>query len=825
VIAALVIGVLWPAGPVDAQGSGRGGGEPGWAARRIGASGAVRARDRGMMASLPDAARVGYHPATKRVRFLSGTRARPLGGGLAAAAAGQRRLTSREARGRARSFIDRYGTLFGIEAPGRDLRIDTVSRGALPVADGGPTPSRGAGAQAPRAGRAQARRAGGAEARHGGRAGRPAPPIAAAPARRPATVRFVQLRRGVPVIGGEIAVQVAEDGAILSASGEVMPSGTEVATRPRIGEARARRTAAGWMARGANRPRPAVRVRSEGLGIYDPRLMDDPMLAGAGARLVWRIEAAVAAAGDEPAEVRLILVDARRGDVLTSISRVVAVDRHICDNRGRPGWSYRCGRPYARTEGERPTGVRDVDAAYRLLGVVDEFLRSRFGRDGLDGEGARMTATVRYCNPYGCPWRNAQWKWREQQSIFGVGWARADDIVGHELAHGLLDHEVPLFYHFQSGAINESMADVFGELIDLSYGGGTDTSSSAWRIGEDTPIGAFRDMQHPGRHGHPDRVRSRRWHVGAADDGGVHRNSGVGNKAAYLIAQGGRFNGRTIRGVGRTRAARIYYQALTTRLTPAANYVDLGDALVAACTDLVGSFGIVAAHCASVREATRATQMHRVPRNAPQRAPLCPAGRSPVDVLFDDLEDPDSGRWVSQRLAGTRRGWYYPQNPNNDPAWDATWASSGRYNFYAPNRGRRSDTVMRTRTARELPEGAYLRFEHGYSFDSDARRRYDGGVVEIKIGGGPWRDVRSRFTHGGYVGRIAQGRGNPLAGRRAFTGNSRGWASARVDLADLAGRDIKVRFRMASDRSFGGRGWYIDDIRIYACTSDAEPPD
>ena len=64
-------------------------------------------------------------------------------------------------------------------------------------------------------------------------------------------------------------------------------------------------------------------------------------------------------------------------------------------------------------------------------------------------------------------------------------------------------------------------------------------------------------------------------------------------------------------------------------------------------------------------------------------------------------------------------------------------------------------------------------------------------------------------------GTIATGRGNPLAGKRAFTGNSRGWAKARLDLSRFAGSSVKVRFRMGSDRKVGGRGWYVDDIRIY----------
>ncbi|MEA2026719.1 MAG: immune inhibitor A, partial [Chloroflexota bacterium] len=175
-------------------------------------------------------------------------------------------------------------------------------------------------------------------------------------------------------------------------------------------------------------------------------------------------------------------------------------------------------------------------------------------------------------------------------------------------------------------------------------------------------------------------------------------------------------------------------------------------------------------------------------------------------------------------LVGDKKGWYYPQNPNDSPAWDGTWASSGKLNFYAPDRGSRSDTVMRLRDPVLLPPNTYLRFGHGYSFDKDAKRRYDGAIVEIKVDGGPWRGVGGRFTHGGYNGTIARNYGNPLAGKRAWTGNSHGWSKARIDLSAFAGSRVKVRFRMASDRSVGARGWYIDDIRFYVCADDSDQP-
>ncbi len=759
-----------------------------WAAREIRDTN-VPKRDRKLAQKLPGATKLGYHPETGRVRFLSGTPAKPLTAGVVAVAAGKRSLSGADARAKSRAFIDRYGPLFGLEAPGRELRVRAVKRRSqLPAGTAGPAST--------------------------GRVG--------------ATVRFEQVRDGAAVLGGEIVVQLSQDGEVLSAAGEVLPSASKTKTKARVSAGRARTTARIWLARLAGRPASAVTTRSEGLGLYDPRLMDDPDPGTSRVRLVWRIDAHVPADGVVRAHHRLVLIDALNGDVVTTIGRVRTAEgpnRRICDNRNVRGRGWRCDSGVTRSEGQTPVGVSDVDKLYTLMGATYDFFADRFGRDGIDGQGSRMKATVRYCPADRCPWGNAEWKWAKQQAVFGRGWSRADDVVGHEFTHGVLDAEAPLFYHYQSGAINESYADVFGELIDLAYPGGKDTDFTKWKIGEDTPIGIFRDMRDPTRHGHPDRVRSPKWYSGSGDDGGVHRNSGVGNKAAVLVAAGGTFGGYSIKGIGRERMARVWYQALTTRLTPAANYVDLADALISACTDLAGSHSITFAHCAAVQDATRATQMNLTPKaRAPRTAPLCRGGTTPAYVLNDDLEHPGARAWESATRVGGKKGWFWPQNPNDKPAWDGTWASSGRFNFYAPNRAYRSDAMMRMTTPVVLPAKAYLHFGHGYSFDRDAKRRYDGGIVEIRVDGGPWRSVRKLFTHGGYNGTIARGGGNPLAGRSAFTGSSHGWASARIDLSAYAGSRLKVRFRMGSDRSIGERGWYIDDVRIYTCTSDRDRP-
>jgi len=124
----------------------------------------------------------------------------------------------------------------------------------------------------------------------------------------------------------------------------------------------------------------------------------------------------------------------------------------------------------------------------------------------------------------------------------------------------------------------------------------------------------------------------------------------------------------------------------------------------------------------------------------------------------------------------------------------------------------------------KLPARARLRFEHGFQFDADTKHRYDGGVVEISVDGGAWRDAKQYFVRGGYNGTIATSTGNPLKGRRAFTARSRGWGASRLDLSALAGRTVRLRFRLGTDRSSGNFGWYIDDVRIYHCLTDTRKP-
>ena len=123
------------------------------------------------------------------------------------------------------------------------------------------------------------------------------------------------------------------------------------------------------------------------------------------------------------------------------------------------------------TEPGNPPGAGDDDdvaPAYNFAAATYDFYFNRFGRRSLDDADMTLVSTVDYCDPrfpLECPdYDNAFWN--GTQMAYGNGYAAGDDVVGHELTHGVTDFSAHLFYYYQSGAINESLSDVMGEFID-----------------------------------------------------------------------------------------------------------------------------------------------------------------------------------------------------------------------------------------------------------------------------------------------------------------------------------------------------------------------
>lgn len=221
----------------------------------------------------------------------------------------------------------------------------------------------------------------------------------------------------------------------------------------------------------------------------------------------------------------------------------------------------------------------DPDAASALfaLGKVYDFYKSTFNRNSWDGNGANLIGKVRVTES-GQPMNNAFFSPDSGIMSFGGAdkFAGAYDVVGHEVTHGVVNSSAGLKYEGQSGAVNESFADIFGESVeDYITGGAAD-----WKLG--TGLASFaRDFINPESHSQPSSMSA--FVNTTADHGGVHINSGIPNHAFYLLVVG-LSNG----GIGRTKAQQIYYRALTTKLSANSSFLDLRLAVVKSAEELYG---------------------------------------------------------------------------------------------------------------------------------------------------------------------------------------------------------------------------------------------
>src|SRR5262249_23725504 len=278
----------------------------------------------------------------------------------------------------------------------------------------------------------------------------------------------------------------------------------------------------------------------------------------------------------------------------------------------------------------------------------------------------------------------------------------ADDIVAHELTHGFTQYTSGLFAYYQSGAINESISDVFGEFVDLSNGHGNDAPAVRWLIGEDIGGGgAIRSMQDPTAFSQPDKMTSSLYYTGDKDDGGIHTNGGINNKAAFLMSDGGTFNGQTVTGIGIAKAAKLYYEANTHLLVSGSDYADLFDALDQACSNLTSIGALTQDDCTQVHTATLAVEMNLQPvAGFNTDATFCStAGLVPANLFFDGLEN-GTGNFVFSAGPGTVR-WSDNQ----------TYAHSGTHSLFANDSpGEITDTSAAMTSSVLLPANAYLYF-------------------------------------------------------------------------------------------------------------------
>lgn len=260
-----------------------------------------------------------------------------------------------------------------------------------------------------------------------------------------------------------------------------------------------------------------------------------------------------------------------------------------------------------RSEGGAPSRDPAVNEAYDGAGATYDLYFEVYERNSVNDQGLRLDSTVHYSRQYD----NAFWN--GNQMVYGDGDGRlfnrftiAVDIIGHELTHGVVQFEAGLIYQNESGALNESFADVFGSLVK-QYALKQSVEQADWLIGQgllaDGVSGlALRSLAAPGtayddpmlgRDPQPAHYRDR--YQGQQDNGGVHINSGIPNRAFYLAAT-------AIGGNAWEKAGRIWYLALRDVLRSRSTFRSAARATVNVAGQL---YGLNGTEQSAVREAWR----------------------------------------------------------------------------------------------------------------------------------------------------------------------------------------------------------------------------
>ena len=232
-----------------------------------------------------------------------------------------------------------------------------------------------------------------------------------------------------------------------------------------------------------------------------------------------------------------------------------------------------------------------VQAHYGAEQTYDYF-DTQHGRNSYNGTGGKLLSYVHYSSGYvNAFWDGSRMTYGDGDGV-NYGPLTSLDIAGHEMAHGVTEFSAGLIYSYESGALNESFSDIFGEMVEFHA-----TGTNDWQMGTDIGIGgsgAIRSMNNPNAYNDPDTYGGSYYYTGSGDNGGVHINSGVQNKWFYILAVGESGtndlgDAYSVTGIGRTAAAAIAYRNLTVYLSASSNYAAARAGAIQAATDLYGA--------------------------------------------------------------------------------------------------------------------------------------------------------------------------------------------------------------------------------------------
>lgn len=424
--------------------------------------------------------------------------------------------------------------------------------------------------------------------------------------------RFQQMVRGVPVVGAELAAHYDSVGRITSIDANYVADLDGIDVQPTI-DAKASEAAVK-----AEIVLHSTNVDESMLTASEPKLVIFALGDGP-ARLAYEHKVR-AVFGDEPA-IWVTTVDAKTGQVIDRYNNLMTVEGSATNVLGvtKTFQVSASGGGYVMTDATRGGGIRTytagnqqtapgsnvssstltqwdrttagpgaaVDAHVNAASVYD-YYKTKHARNAIDGAGGALVSTAHF----GQAFDNAFWDPDLEQMAYGDGGqlfkplSAGLDVVAHEFTHGVTSATSNLRYQNQSGALNESVSDIFGAFIEHSVKA---DATKNWTMGEDIAkrAGLLRDFKNPAAGDQP--AHMTKYVNTQQDSGGVHINSGIPNNAAYLMTVGGTnpVSKTEVKfGIGWDKSEKLWYRANTKYFLATTNFAQAVTGVMSAAKDV-----------------------------------------------------------------------------------------------------------------------------------------------------------------------------------------------------------------------------------------------
>jgi Zn-dependent metalloprotease len=479
--------------------------------------------------------------------------------------------------------------------------------------------------------------------------------------------RYLQHYKGIPIIGAEYILH-EKNGAVWHANG-LLVHGLKMDVTPALSEQAALQAALNHLGAEAymwqNEANEAFlkRERGDAKATFYPKgelklTSGKSEMAAENFKLVYRFDIYA----EKPLGRYYVDVDAKTGEIVNKITRIhdadvngsgaslyngtvsMIVDQVSASNfrlqenqnlvRGADirtynmnnGTNYNAATDFTSTTANGPWDNAGVSAHWGAEATYDYYYQ-KHNRNSIDNAGFALLSYV-HANLVGMGYpNNVNAFWDGSRMTYGDGDGVnyfplvCLDVVGHELTHGVTDYSSNLIYSNESGALNESFSDIFGNAVEFfkeNPGVESGFPNARWRVGEDLTANGLgiRNMANPNEFSDPDTYQGSFWYTGTADNGGVHTNSGVQNFWFYLLVEGGSGTNDVgyaynVVGLGLTDAAAIAYTNNNSFLTSSSNYNAARNGAIAAAEQL---FGVGSQQALSTAEAWLAVGVGTIPQ-------------------------------------------------------------------------------------------------------------------------------------------------------------------------------------------------------------------